>query len=117
MPQKRKRKMRRREKKGNERHSQFLRFSVSKTRLKAYRAAATLGFKGNVFDFVRTACDELAARLAATEKTVKAAKRTAFLRAAVDALAAHLERENPPAEPAKGNGSHGLRADDVKTRR
>jgi hypothetical protein len=115
MPRKRKPKMGRREKKANERNTQFLRFGVGKARLKAYQAAATLGFKGNVFDFVRTACDDLAARLAATEKMAKA-ERTAFLRAAADAFAAHLKRGNPPAEPPKGNGTPGLRADDLEAR-
>jgi hypothetical protein len=70
----------------------------------AYKAAAALGFKGNVSDFIRAACDDLAARLTATEKELKV-ERTAFLHAVADPLAAHLERDKPPAEPPKGKGN------------
>lgn len=60
-------------KKASERKGRFLSFGVDKAQLKAYKAAAEKGFKGNVSD---------------------------FLRAAANALAAQLEREKPPeAEP------------------
>lgn len=60
-------------KKASERKSRFLSFGVDKSRLKAYQDAAAKGFKGNVSD---------------------------FLRAAADALAAQLERDDPP-EPVE----------------
>jgi hypothetical protein len=81
----------------SERKDQYIPFLVSRAQLKAYKAAAAIGFRGNVADFIRAACDDLAARIAATEPQLKV-ERTAFLRAAADALVAHLERGKPPAE-------------------
>ncbi len=80
----------------SERKDRSIPFLVSRAQVKAYKAAAAIGFKGIVHDFIRAACDDLAARIAATEPQLKV-ERTAFLRAAADALAAHLERGNAPA--------------------
>jgi hypothetical protein len=82
----------------SERKDQYIPFLVSRAQLKAYKAAAAIGFQGNVPDFIRAACDDLAARIAATEPQLKR-ERSAFLRAAADALVAHLEREKAPPPP------------------
>jgi hypothetical protein len=83
--------------KASERKDQYIPILVSRSQLKTYKAAAAIGFKGKVPDFIRAACDDLAARIAATEPQLKV-ERSAFLRAAADALVAHLERGKPPAE-------------------
>ncbi|HET6324650.1 MAG TPA: hypothetical protein VFG04_08115 [Planctomycetaceae bacterium] len=59
-------------KRASERKSEYLNVPVEKARLKTYRVAAEAGFKGNLSDFIRAACD---------------------------ALAAQLERDNPPEPP------------------
>jgi thioredoxin-like negative regulator of GroEL len=85
------------QKRASKRKSRLLSFPVNKAQLKAYQQAASVGFKGDVADFLRAAADDLAARLAATETQLKR-ERSAFLRAAADALVAHLEREKRPSQ-------------------
>jgi hypothetical protein len=80
------------------RKDQYIPFLVSRAQLKAYKAAAVIGFKGNLSDFLRAAAHDLAARLAANEKDLRR-ERSAFLLAAADALAAHPKRDKPPTPP------------------
>jgi|HubBroStandDraft_2_1064218.scaffolds.fasta_scaffold2077097_1 hypothetical protein len=66
-----KRKMGRKPKKASERKSKYIPFLVSKAQLKTYKAAADKGFKGRVSDFIRAACDALAAQLEREPPEVK----------------------------------------------
>jgi hypothetical protein len=50
-------------KRPSERKSTYVNVSVEKSRLKTYKAAAGKGFKGNLSNFIRAACDALAAQL------------------------------------------------------
>jgi hypothetical protein len=50
-------------KRRSERKSAYVNVSVEKLRLKTYKAAAAKGFKGNLSNFIRAACDALAAQL------------------------------------------------------
>jgi hypothetical protein len=70
-------------KKASERKTKYVTLPLEKSRLKAYKGAAAKGFKGNL---------------------------AAFLRAAADALAVQLEREEKRRE-RKGEASRGTLAD------
>jgi hypothetical protein len=67
----------------------ILSLPVDIARLKVYQDAADKGFRGNLCAFLLAAADDLAPRLTASEAEVKR-ERDAFLRAAADALNAHL---------------------------
>jgi hypothetical protein len=97
MQGKRKARMGRPPKRPSERKSTYVNVPVEKSRLKAYQAAAKVGFKGVVTDFIRAACDDLAARLTATETQLKR-ERDAF-RSGTDDAAEQFERDKPPAKP------------------
>jgi hypothetical protein len=88
--------MGRRPKKASERKSQYIPFLVSKAQLKAYKAAADEGFKGNVSDVLRAAADALAAQLVATAKQTKRelGERDAVRNEAADAPE-QFERDKP----------------------
>jgi hypothetical protein len=63
MARKRKARMGRPPKKRSERKGRYVSVPVERARLAAYRAAAKAGYKGVVTDFIRAACDALAAQL------------------------------------------------------
>jgi hypothetical protein len=73
--------------------SGWIAFAVEPARAAAYRKAAEKAFEGVMRDFARAACDDLAARLNATETQLKR-ERQAF-RSGTDDAAEQFERDAP----------------------
>jgi hypothetical protein len=94
-PRKVKKRMGRPPVKASERRNRWVSFPLSNAQLKAYRAAAALGFKGDLAAFLRAAADRMAAQVAGEGKQLKQ-ERAAFWREVAELL---RDKLGEPPEP------------------